>query len=50
MIKYITGNLLESEADCLINTVNCEGYMGKGITLSVEELKKLREILNNMDL
>lgn len=24
--------------------------MGKGITLSVEELKKLREILNNMDL
>ncbi|TCO78958.1 YdbC family protein [Marinisporobacter balticus] len=24
--------------------------MGKGITLSVEELKKLKEILNNMDL
>ena len=24
--------------------------MGKGLTLSVEELKKLRDILNNMDL
>ncbi|NLK71892.1 MAG: hypothetical protein GX285_02590 [Clostridiales bacterium] len=24
--------------------------MGKGVTLSVEELKKLREILNGMDL
>ncbi|HZK70089.1 MAG TPA: PC4/YdbC family ssDNA-binding protein [Clostridia bacterium] len=24
--------------------------MGKGVTLSVEELKKLKEILNNMDL
>ena len=24
--------------------------MGKGVTLSVDELKKLRDILNNMDL
>lgn len=24
--------------------------MGKGITLSLEELKKLKEILNNMDI
>ena len=31
MIKYVTGNLLESKADILVNTVNCEGYMGKGI-------------------
>lgn len=31
MIKFIVGNLLESDADCLINTVNCEGFMGKGI-------------------
>lgn len=23
--------MFQSEADCLINTVNCEGYMGKGI-------------------
>lgn len=29
MIKFVTGNLLDSSAECLINTVNCEGYMGK---------------------
>lgn len=28
---YITGDMFKSEADCLINTVNCEGFMGKGI-------------------
>ena len=28
---YRTGDLLKSDAECLINTVNCEGYMGKGI-------------------
>jgi O-acetyl-ADP-ribose deacetylase (regulator of RNase III) len=31
MFKYTTGNILESSTDGLINTVNCEGYMGKGI-------------------
>lgn len=31
MIQYRTGDMLLSKADCLINTVNCEGYMGKGI-------------------
>lgn len=31
MIIYRTGDLFKSDADCLINTVNCEGYMGKGI-------------------
>ena len=31
MITFKQGNLLESDADCLVNTVNCEGYMGKGI-------------------
>ena len=31
MIKIVTGNLFESDADCLVNTVNCEGVMGKGI-------------------
>ena len=30
-IRYITGDLLESKADALINTVNCVGIMGKGI-------------------
>jgi len=31
MIRFVTGNILESSARCLVNTVNCEGYMGKGI-------------------
>jgi len=31
MFSFITGDMLESNAECLINTVNCEGYMGKGI-------------------
>ncbi|WP_130859708.1 type II toxin-antitoxin system antitoxin DNA ADP-ribosyl glycohydrolase DarG [Gracilibacillus phocaeensis] len=31
MIVYTTGDLLKSEAEVLVNTVNCEGYMGKGI-------------------
>lgn len=31
MINFTTGNILESSAECLVNTVNCEGYMGKGI-------------------
>lgn len=33
MIKYITGNILDSNADALINTVNTVGVMGKGIAL-----------------
>jgi len=31
MFKFTTGNILDSSAECLVNTVNCEGYMGKGI-------------------
>lgn len=31
MIQYKTGNIFLSNADCLVNTVNCEGFMGKGI-------------------
>ncbi|MDI9208580.1 macro domain-containing protein [Clostridium butyricum] len=31
MIIYTSGDLLKSSADALVNTVNCEGYMGKGI-------------------
>ena len=33
MIRYKTGNLLESEAQALVNTVNTVGVMGKGIAL-----------------
>ncbi len=45
MINFITGNLLESNAECLINTVNCEGYMGKGIAYQF----KLKYPNNNRD-
>ena len=31
MFRYTTGDLLLSEASALVNTVNCEGFMGKGI-------------------
>lgn len=33
MIYYKTGNILESNADALVNTVNTQGVMGKGIAL-----------------
>jgi O-acetyl-ADP-ribose deacetylase (regulator of RNase III) len=33
MIRYETGNLLASEAEALVNTVNTVGVMGKGIAL-----------------
>lgn len=31
MFKYVIGDILKSSSDCIVNTVNCEGYMGKGI-------------------
>lgn len=31
MFIYTTGDLLQSDAQALVNTVNCEGFMGKGI-------------------
>ena len=37
MIKYTTGNLLEAQAEVLINTVNTVGVMGKGIALMFKE-------------
>ena len=37
MIRRGTGNLLESDADALVNTVNCVGVMGKGIALQFKK-------------
>lgn len=37
MIHYVKGNLLESEAQALVNTVNTVGVMGKGIALQFKE-------------
>ena len=37
MIEISKGNLLESEAEALVNTVNCMGFMGKGIALQFKQ-------------
>lgn len=37
MIKFVVGNILESKAECLVNTVNCEGFMGKGIAYQFKQ-------------
>lgn len=37
MITYTKGNLLEANADALVNTVNTVGVMGKGIALMFKE-------------
>lgn len=37
MIKYVVGNILESDAEALVNTVNTEGVMGKGIALQFKK-------------
>lgn len=33
MIKYENGDILNAPTEALVNTVNCQGYMGKGIAL-----------------
>jgi O-acetyl-ADP-ribose deacetylase (regulator of RNase III) len=37
MIEEAHGNLLKTDADALVNTVNCVGYMGKGIALQFKQ-------------
>src|SRR5262245_12174692 len=37
MLELRTGNLLDAEADALVNTVNTEGVMGKGIALQFKK-------------
>ena len=37
MMRFTTGNLLESSADSVVNTVNTVGIMGKGIALMFKE-------------
>ena len=38
MITYKTGNLFDSDAEALVNTVNTIGVMGKGIALQFKKL------------
>ncbi len=37
MIRYICGNIFDDDAQALVNTVNTEGVMGKGIALQFKE-------------
>jgi O-acetyl-ADP-ribose deacetylase (regulator of RNase III) len=37
MIEVTQGNLLEADAEALVNTVNCVGVMGKGIALQFKQ-------------
>jgi O-acetyl-ADP-ribose deacetylase (regulator of RNase III) len=37
MITFIQGNLLQSDAEALVNTVNTVGVMGKGVALMFKE-------------
>jgi O-acetyl-ADP-ribose deacetylase (regulator of RNase III) len=37
MIEITEGNLLQADAEALVNTVNCVGYMGKGIALQFKQ-------------
>lgn len=55
MIHYITGNLLDSDAEALVNTVNTVGVMGKGIALQFKNAfpnnyKKYFEACKNKEL
>lgn len=34
MVEIVTGDLFDSEAQTLVNAVNCAGVMGKGIALA----------------
>lgn len=37
MIKLTQGNMLETDVEALVNTVNCVGVMGKGIALQFKQ-------------
>jgi O-acetyl-ADP-ribose deacetylase (regulator of RNase III) len=37
MIEHAHGNLLQADAEALVNTVNCVGVMGKGIALQFKQ-------------
>jgi O-acetyl-ADP-ribose deacetylase (regulator of RNase III) len=36
-MKILVGDILQSKAQTLINTVNCVGVMGKGIALGFKK-------------
>lgn len=38
MIEFVKGNIIESDAHAIVNTVNCVGIMGKGLALNVKHV------------
>lgn len=45
MIQFVTGNIFESPAEALVNTVNTVGVMGKGIALGFKQRYPLNYIM-----
>lgn len=45
MIRVLIGDILQSKAHAIVNTVNCIGFMGKGI--AAEFKKKFPEMFND---
>ena len=37
MIKTVAGDIFKSEAECIVNPVNCIGVMGKGLALKFKK-------------
>ncbi len=37
MVEYKTGNILDEDVEALVNTVNCVGFMGRGIALQFKK-------------
>ena len=37
MIQFRSGDIFQSEADALVNTVNCVGVMGRGLALQFKK-------------
>lgn len=55
MIQFTTGNILKSDAEALVNTVNTVGVMGKGIALAFKKAfpdnyKIYRKVCDNKEL
>lgn len=38
MIKFVSGDIFKSGADVLVNPVNCDGVMGKGLALKFKTM------------
>jgi O-acetyl-ADP-ribose deacetylase (regulator of RNase III) len=36
-IQYVKGDIFESKAQVIVNTVNCQGIMGKGLALAFKQ-------------